>query len=271
MSRAVDLCDALARLAPVLPAFEPGHVWLAGAGPGSLGCLTLDVVAALAAADAVVYDALVDPGTLRAAAGAELHFVGKRRGAPSTPQDTINALMIELAGEGARVLRLKGGDPNVFGRGGEEALALARAGVPFRVLPGVTAAFGALADARIPATRRGVSKALILATGHAAGTPDDLDWPALARTGQPIVIYMGLAAIGRIAAALMSGGLPAETPAAVIASATTPDERVLVADLGSIAARVATEGIRAPALIVVGAIVALREELLALARSEAPA
>lgn len=267
----MSLGEAIARLAPELPEFRPGHVWLAGAGPGSLGCLTLDVVAALGSADAVVYDALVDPAALRAAGDAALHFVGKRRGQPSTPQAAINALLVELAKDGARVLRLKGGDPNIFGRGGDEALALARAGVPFRVLPGVTSAFGALADARIPATMRGVSKALILATGHAAGTADDLDWAALARTGQPIVIYMGLAAIAEISAALITGGLVADTPAAVIASATTPDERILVADLGSIAERVAAEGIRAPALIVVGAIVALRAELVAFARAEARA
>lgn len=268
---AADLGAAIGRLAPDLPEFRPGDVWLAGAGPGSLGCLTLEVIAALASADAVVYDALVDPAALRAAAGAELHFVGKRRGQPSTAQEAINDLLISLAQGGARVLRLKGGDPNIFGRGGDEALALARAGVPFRMLPGVTSAFGALADARIPATKRGVSKALILATGHAAGTPDDLDWAALARTGQPIVIYMGLGGIALITGALMQGGLAASTPAAVIASATTPDERILVADLGAIAARVEAEGIRAPALIVVGAIVALRDELLALARSEVPA
>ncbi|MFO1142162.1 MAG: uroporphyrinogen-III C-methyltransferase [Amaricoccus sp.] len=268
----MSLGGAIARLAPELPVFRPGHVWLAGAGPGSLGCLTLDVVAALGSADAVVYDALVDRAALRAADGAAaLHFVGKRRGQPSTPQAAINALLVELAQAGARVLRLKGGDPNIFGRGGDEALALARAGVPFRVLPGVTSAFGALADARIPATMRGVSKALILATGHAAGTADDLDWAALARTGQPIVIYMGLAAIAEISAALMAGGLCAGTPAAVIASATTPDERIVVGDLGSIAAQVAAEGVRAPALIVVGAIVALRAELVALARAEARA
>ena len=268
----VSLGAAIGRLAPELPEFPAGEVWLAGAGPGSLGCLTLEVVAALAAADAVVYDALVAPEVLRAArAGAALHFVGKRRGRPSTPQEAINALLVRLAGEGRRVLRLKGGDPNIFGRGGEEALALARAGVGFRVLPGVSSAFGALASARIPATRRGVNKALILATGHGVGTDDDLDWAALARTGQPIVIYMGLAGIGEIAAALMAGGLAPGTPAAVIASATTPEERVLVADLGSIAERVAAEGVRAPALIVVGAIVALREELVALARAEAGA
>lgn len=266
-----DLGAAIGRLAPSFPPFEPGHVWLAGAGPGSLGCLTLEVIAALSEADAVVYDALVDPAVLSAADGAELRFVGKRRGQPSTPQEEINALMITLARGRARVLRLKGGDPNIFGRGGDEALALARAGVPFRVLPGVTSAFGALADARIPATKRGVSKALILATGHAAGTPEDLDWAALARTGQPIVVYMGLAALGHITAALMAGGLAARTPAAVIAAATTPDERILVADLGSIAARATAEEIRAPALFVVGAIVALREELVALARAEASA
>ena len=162
------------------------------------------------------------------------------------------------------MLRLKGGDPTLFARGGEEARALAREGVPFRILPGVSAAFGALAAARIPATQRGVSRALILATGHAVGSADDLDWAALARTGQPIVVYMGLAALGAIAAALMRGGLDARTPAAVVAAATTPAERVLVADLGSIAARAAAEGIGPPAVIVVGAIVALREELVAL-------
>ncbi|HRO11555.1 uroporphyrinogen-III C-methyltransferase [Amaricoccus sp.] len=261
------LSDALARLAPDFPAFEPGHVWLAGAGPGGLGYLTLDVVAALAAAEAVVYDALVDPAALRAAEGAALHFVGKRSGRPSTPQEEIDALLVALARAGRRVLRLKGGDPNIFGRGGDEALALARAGIPFRVLPGVTSAFAALAAARIPATQRGVSRALILATGHAA----DLDWAALARTGQPIVVYMGLGALREIAAALVEGGLPAATPAAVIASATCPDERILVADLGSIAARAAEEGIRPPAVIVVGAIVALRDELLAVAAAAAPA
>lgn len=263
------LATAIARLDPDMPAFEPGEVWLAGAGPGRLGCLTLEVVSALAAADAVVYDALVDPAALRAAEGAALHFVGKRSGRPSTPQEAINALLVRLARGGARVLRLKGGDPNVFGRGGDEALALARAGVPFRVLPGVTSSFAALAAARIPATQRGVSRALILATGH--GGADALDWAALARTRQPIVVYMGLGALAEIAAALVAGGLSATTPAAVIASATGPDERVVVADLATIAARVAAEGVAAPAVIVVGAIVALRDELLALAAAAAPA
>ena len=264
-----ELAAAVARLAPALPDFGPGQVWLAGAGPGGLGCLTLEVVAALAAADAVVYDALVDPAALRAAGAAELHFVGKRRGRASVEQAAINDLLVRLARGGARVLRLKGGDPTLFARGGEEARALALAGVPFRYLPGVSAAFGALAAARIPATQRGVSKALVLATGHAGGTPGDLDWAALARTGQPIVVYMGLAALAPIAEALMRGGLGAATPAAVVAAATTAAERVLVADLGSIAAQAAAEGIAAPAVIVVGAIVALRDELLVLARTGA--
>jgi uroporphyrin-III C-methyltransferase len=267
------IADALARLAPDFPPFEPGHVWLAGAGPGGLGCLTLDVVAALAAADAVVYDALVDPGVLRACEGAALSFVGKRSGQPSTPQAEINARLIALAREGKRVLRLKGGDPNIFGRGGDEALALARAGIAFRVLPGVTSGFAALAAARIPATRRGVSRALILATGHATDDAGgaDLDWAALARTGQPIVIYMGLGSLPAIAGALVAGGLAPSTPAAVIASATWPDERIVVADLATIAARVAEEGVRAPAVIVVGAIVALRDELIAVAAQAVPA
>jgi uroporphyrin-III C-methyltransferase len=266
-----DLAAAVARLAPALPGFEPGHVWLAGAGPGGLGCLTLEVVAALAGADAVVYDALVDPLVLRAAPRAAPHFVGKRRGQPSAEQGAINDLLVRLARRGARVLRLKGGDPTLFARGGEEARALARAGVPFRILPGVSAAFGALAAARIPATQRGVSRALILATGHAVGTADDLDWVALARSGQPIVVYMGLAALGEIAVALMRGGLDAATPAAVVAAATTPEERVLVADLGSIAGRATAEGIAPPAVVVVGAIVALRDELIAVARAGVPA
>jgi len=265
------LAATVARLAPDLPAFPAGEVWLAGAGPGGLGCLTLEVVAALGQADAVVYDALVDPAALRAAAGAALHFVGKRRGRPSADQAAINALLVERARAGERVLRLKGGDPTLFARGGEEALALARAGVRFRVLPGVSAGLGALAAARIPATHRGVSRALILATGHAVGTPDDLDWAALARTGQPIVVYMGLAALPTIAAALVAGGLAPATPAAIVASATWPDERVLVADLGTIADRAAAEGIAAPAVVVVGAIVALRAALLAAALAAAPA
>ena len=159
------------------------------------------------------------------------------------------------------MLRLKGGDPYIFGRGGEEALALARAGIPFRILPGVTSAFAALANAGIPATMRGFNKAIMLATGHAAGTDDDLDWAALARTGQPIVIYMGLKNLPDIASALIEGGLAPSTPVAVIMAATTPVERVLVATLATVAERADADGFVSPALIVVGDIVSMRAEL----------
>jgi uroporphyrin-III C-methyltransferase len=266
----MSLTAAVGRLPVDLPLFEPGHVWLAGAGPGGLGCLTLEVVAAIAAADAIVYDALVDPAVLAAASGAEIHFVGKRAGRPSTIQDEINGLLLRLAGEGKRVLRLKGGDPNIFSRGGEEAFALARGGVPFRFLPAVTSGLGALAAVGIPATVRGVNKAVTLATGHAAGTADDLDWGALAHTGQPIVIYMGLANLAAIADALLAGGLDRDTPAAVIMAATTADERLLIATLGTIAAESHRAGITSPALVVIGAIVAVRQQLRDLAAAFKP-
>jgi len=246
---------------------EPGHVWLAGAGPGGIGCLTLDVVHALSQADAVVYDALVDPGVLRAAPDAALHFVGKRGGAPSFAQTHINRLLIDLAKAGKRVLRLKGGDPNVFGRGGEEALELARAGIPFRFLPGLTSALGALADAAIPATMRGINKAVILATGHSAEPEDEAGWAALAATGQPIVIYMGMRNLGRIADSLIAGGLSGKTPAAVIMSATTREERIVSAELQDIAQRACEAELAAPALIVIGDIVAVGEALRAPAKT----
>jgi len=257
----MSIAAGLNRLAYRERTFHPGEVWLAGAGPGDPGCLTLDVLSALSQADAVVYDALVDPSLLDAAAGAERHFVGKRGGRPSMAQDTINRLLVELAGAGKRVLRLKGGDPYVFGRGGEEALALAQENIPFRVLPGVTSAIGGLASAGIPATMRGINKAITFATGHALDGDEDVDWHALARTGQPLVIYMGLRNLRPIAEALLAGGLPPETPAAVVMSATMADERVLVSTLAAIAAEAEAQGFGSPALIVVGGIVAMRDQL----------
>lgn len=257
----MSLEQAIARLAFRQKAFEPGHVWLAGAGPGDPGSLTLEVLSALTQADCVVYDALVSPDVVAVAENAELHFAGKRGGKPSMKQADINALLLRRAREGKRVLRLKGGDPYIFGRGGEEAAALAVEGIPFRILPGLTSAFGALAANGIPATMRGVNKAIVLATGHAADTDDDLDWAALARTGQPIVVYMGLKNLALIVASLVAGGLPPSTPAAIIESATTPDERVLVSTLGAIVADAATAAMASPALIVVGHIVSLRATL----------
>jgi len=259
----MSLDHAIARLRPDLKTFQPGHVWLGGAGPGDVGSLTLDVISAIGQADAIVYDALVDPSVLSAAKeGVELHFAGKRGGQESARQDDITALLVHLAHKGKRVLRLKGGDPYIFGRGGEEAQALARADIPFRILPGVTSAFGALASAGIPATMRGFNKAIILATGHAAGAEDDLDWAALARTGQPIVVYMGMKNLEKIVAALIEGGLSATTPVAIIMAATTPNERILVSTLARVTPEAAEAGIISPALIVVGDIVSMRAELM---------
>jgi uroporphyrin-III C-methyltransferase len=253
----------LARILAARPRLEPGHVWLAGAGPGDPGMLTLDVLSALGQADVVVHDALVDKAILDLAANAELVFAGKRGGKPSATQENITARLIEFARDRRRVLRLKGGDPFIFGRGGEEALALVKAGVPYRILPGLTSAIAGLADSSIPATMRGVNKAFILATGHAVGTPDDLDWLSLARTNQPIVIYMGLKNLPRIVAALLEGGLAPTTPAAVIASATTQAKRIVTGTLATIHDDAVGAGLEAPAIIVIGDIVAMRDALMA--------
>jgi uroporphyrin-III C-methyltransferase len=255
--------QALTALRGDYPAFAPGEVWLVGAGPGDPGLLTLDALAGLLQADVVVHDALVDARVLALArSGAHMQFAGKRGGTPSIAQEDICAQLIELARRGLRVVRLKGGDPFVFGRGGEEILALAAAGVPFRVVPGVTAGLGGLASAGIPATMRGVNQAVILATGHDPDEEGNIDWSALAHTRQPIVLYMGLRNLEKIAAALMRGGLPASTPAAVIASATLADQQVLVSKLGSIASETQAANFAAPAVVVIGNIVRTRQQLL---------
>ncbi len=255
--------QALAALRGSYPEFMPGEVWLVGAGPGDPGLLTLDALAGLLQADVVVHDALVDARVLALApSGAQMRFAGKRGGKPSVAQEDISAQLIALARGGLRVLRLKGGDPFVFGRGGEEILALAAAGVPFRVIPGVTAGLSGLASACIPATMRGVNQAIILATGHGPDEEGVMDWSALARTRQPIVLYMGLRNLENIAGALMRGGLPGSTPAAVIASATLAEQRVLVSTLECIASDTRAANFAAPALVVVGDIVDVRRQLL---------
>src|SRR5882724_6248344 len=255
------------------PTFAPGEVWLVGAGPGDPGLLTLDVLAGLLQADVVVHDALVDPRVLALARrDAQMQFAGKRGGKPSIAQEDICAQLVTLARRGLRVLRLKGGDPFVFGRGGEEVLALAAAGIPFRVVAGITAGLGGLASACIPATMRGVNQAIILATGHDPDEDGTMDWSALARTRQPIVLYMGLRNLENIAAALMRGGLPASTPAAVIASATLAGQQVLVSRLECIASDTRAAKFAAPAIVVVGDIVHIRQQLLdASAQNTAPA
>ena len=257
----MSLNQAIARLNHQLPQLEPGHVWLAGAGPGDPGCLTLDVLSALTQADALVHDALVSEEIIAVAEQAEKFYVGKRGGRLSIPQDEINAILVRLAKEGRKVVRLKGGHPFVFARGGEEALALAAESIPFRVLSGVTSAFGGLASAGIPATMRGVNGAVILATGFAAISDDRPDWGALARTGQPIVIYMGLTHMAATVADLRAGGLSDDIPAAFIENATLPHERTVIATLGTLVEAAAREKVISPSLIVIGGIVALRDRL----------
>lgn len=260
-----SVTPALRSLLAQFPALEPGHVWLTGAGPGDPGHLTLHALAGLMQADAVVHDALVDARILALApASAERIFAGKRGGKPSAAQADITARLIDLARAGRRVVRLKGGDPYVFGRGGEEVLTLAREGVPFRVIPGITAGLAGLAAASIPATLRGVNQAVVFATGHGAEEQDGLDWAALARLNQPIVLYMAMRNLAAIAAGLMAGGLAASTPVAVIASATTEDERILITTLGEAPEAVERAGIAPPAIVAIGGIVAAREQILAL-------
>jgi uroporphyrin-III C-methyltransferase len=246
------------------PVLAPGHVWLAGAGPGDPGLLTLDALVGLAQASVVVHDALVDPRVLALVGDqARLEFAGKRGGRPSAQQADISQRLIALARAGERVLRLKGGDPFIFGRGGEEAIALAAAGVPYRVIPGVTAALAALSAAAIPATLRGVNRAVILATGH--GELEEFDWAPLARTGQPIILYMAMHRLATIAEALIRGGCRSDTPTAVIAGATTAEERIVVSTLERVAEDARRQAIEPPAIVVVGDIVAARDQLLRVA------
>lgn len=249
---------------PARPA--SGFVSLVGAGPGDPELITVRARALLARADAVVYDALVNPrimqnGAVRA--DAEMHDVGKRGGVPSARQDAINALLVRLAREGKRVVRLKGGDPFVFGRGSEEAQALAQAGVSFEIVPGVTAGVAAPAYAGIPVTHRGVASAVTFITGHEDPTKvdSDVDWASLARAGGTLVLYMGVKRLREIVAALTAGGLSADTPAAVVEWGTWPRQRTVESTLGGIAHAASAAGIAAPSITIVGSVARLRGEI----------
>ncbi|NMG64641.1 uroporphyrinogen-III C-methyltransferase [Azoarcus indigens] len=234
----------------------PGQVYLVGAGPGDPELLTLRGARLLAAADVVVYDNLVAPAIVDLApAAAERIYVGKKAADHTLPQSEINALLVRLAQAGKRVLRLKGGDPFIFGRGGEEMEALVEAGLTVEVVPGVTAAAGIAAYAGIPLTHRDHAQSVVFTTGFLKDGALDLDWTLLARPGQTLVIYMGISRLAEICAGLVAHGLAPDTPAGVIARGTTPAQRVVVADLTTLAARVAEAGIRPPALTVVGGVV----------------
>jgi uroporphyrin-III C-methyltransferase len=250
---------------PDFPDFPPGEVWLAGAGPGDPGLLTLHALHALRAADDIVHDALVDQRILQLAGKqAKLIFAGKRGGRPSSQQADINDLLIERARMGRRVLRLKGGDPFVFGRGGEEALALTRAGLRFRIIPGITSGLAAAALAGIPATMRETNHAVILVAGsRAADSTSAAEWEKLASAGQPIIVYMPMANLPEIMRAFERGGMAPDTPAVIISSSTTPEERIIETQLGTAARDAAMQGVGAPAIVIVGAIAAMRQQLLA--------
>ncbi len=256
------------------PVLEPGWVWLCGAGPGDPGLLTLHALNALGQADKVVYDALVDEAILGWAPRAELIYAGKRGGRPSASQRDISLRLVELAQAGHRVLRLKGGDPFVFGRGGEEAQTLVQHGVPIRIVPGITAGIGGLAYAGIPATHRDVNQAITFVTGHdqSGQAPTTLDWPAIARGSQVIVVYMGLKHAAGIAKALMAAGRAADEPCAAIASATTPRQRVLETTLAALADDIAAAGMEPPAMLCIGRAVLMRQALdwLGMAAGAAP-
>ncbi|MXY71176.1 MAG: uroporphyrinogen-III C-methyltransferase [Acidobacteriia bacterium] len=235
-----------------------GRVYLVGAGPGDPELLTLRAHELLRAADLVLYDNLVSPEVLEHASPSALRrYVGKKRAEHACTQAEINGLMVAAARDGKVVVRLKGGDPYVFGRGGEEALGLARAGIPFEVVPGVTSALGAAAYAGMPLTHRDHTQAVTLVTGHDV---DQIDWSSLAGR-QTLVVFMGLTSMPAIAERLIGGGMPPETPAAAIRWVTRGDQKVVTAPIADLPVAIRREGLRPPALVVIGDIVSLRDQI----------
>jgi len=267
---------------------DQGRVFLVGAGPGDPDLLTLRAARLLASADVVVYDHLVSPDVMdHVAPTAQRIYAGKQRDRHTMPQESINALLVRLARQGRNVVRLKGGDPFIFGRGGEEMQALARAGIAVEVVPGITAACGVSCYAGIPLTHRDFAQACVFVTGHLkepAGEPrrplpgeeirqprggpatdaqatTGLDWAALARPRQTLVIYMGLAALDEICTQLVAHGMSADMPAAVVENGTTLEQRVVTGSLRDLPSRVADGGFESPCLIIVGEVVRLRDSL----------
>jgi uroporphyrinogen III methyltransferase/synthase len=245
-----------------------GRVYLVGAGPGDPGLLTARALELIASADVILYDRLIPHAALDGArADAELLFVGKEGGGPSVPQEQTEALMMARAQAGARVVRLKGGDPFVFGRGGEEALALRAAGIPFEIVPGVTAGVAASAYAGIPVTHRGLARAVALVTGHTRedgeheGQEQAFDWDALAAFPGTLVLYMGVRRLPEIAAALIAGGRPGSEPVAIVEAGTLPAQRTVTGTLETIARIAVEQAVKAPSITVVGPVAALAGEL----------
>ena len=239
-----------------------GEVFLVGAGPGDPDLLTLRALKLIKRADVALYDNLISAEILALLPKrAERIYVGKRRAVHAMRQEAINALLVERAQAGQRVLRLKGGDPFMFGRGGEEIDTLSAHGIRFEVVPGITAALGAAAYAGIPLTHRDHAQSCVFVAGQLKDGSVDLDWPALARPRQTIVVYMGLLGLSRICRKLVEHGLPRATGAAVVQQGTTATQRVVIGTLGSLAAKVAKANLHAPTLIIVGNVVRLRDKL----------
>ena len=257
------MTDSLSLPTGAWPEMQPGWVWLCGAGPGDPGLLTLHALNALRQADVVVYDALVEERILDWAPQAERVYAGKRGGKPSAKQRDISLRLVDLARAGRRVLRLKGGDPFVFGRGGEEAQTLVQHGVPVRIIPGISAGIGGLAYAGIPVTHRDVNQSVTFVTGHdqSGATPGSLNWRAIAEGAQVLVIYMGMKHAAQISTALIEAGRDPAEPVAVVTSATTPAQDVLETDLGRMAADIAAQGLEPPAILCIGRAVLMRQVL----------
>ena len=260
MSDGIDIVSQ----ADALPVFEAGWVWLAGAGPGDPGLLTLHALNGLRQADVVVYDALVDTSILQwVKPGAVVDYAGKRGGKPSPKQRDITLKLIDYAREGKRVLRLKGGDPFVFGRGGEEALGLVAAKVPFRVIPGITAGIGGLSYAGIPATHRDCNQAVTFLTGHdqTGLAPDAINWDGIAKGSPVIVMYMAMKHLETIADKLIAGGRSASEPVGIVCNASLPNQQVLETTLGECAEAARASELEPPAIVCIGEVVRLRAGL----------
>lgn len=241
---------------------EAGKVWLIGAGPGDPDLLTVKAARLIALADALVYDHLVGDGIMDLARpDARLIYAGKEASNHTLPQGSINQLLVDLAREGLSVVRLKGGDPFIFGRGGEELETLVASGIPFEVIPGVTAAAGCAAYSGFPLTHREHAQALTFVTGHLKDGSVNLDWPALARPCHTVVFYMGIGAAAEICRQMIAHGLPSTTPAAVVRNGTLPDQQTLLATLGTLPQRIIESQIKPPALIIVGSVVGLHKQL----------
>lgn len=247
-----------------LPEMKAGEVWLVGAGPSDPGLLTLHALNALSQADVIVHDALVDKACLGfARTGAVIEYAGKRGGKPSAKQRDISLRLVELAKQGKKVLRLKGGDPFVFGRGGEEALTLVAHHVPFRVVPGVSAGIGGLSYAGIPVTHRDINQCVTFLTGHDANgvVPGAIDWQSVSKGSPVIVIYMAMKHLNSIVDKLIEAGRDPREPMAFICEATTPGQKVLETTLGTAVQDVREADIAPPAIVVLGEVVRLRAGL----------